>query len=521
MSDDDDAYPKPGEIKRLDENPAFQQSKYQQSTIHGAPRLESKQGAIDWVDQHYAIILILGKFMILNERVDGEYYLMTKKDFIDSLENVKIVTKDDEGNAKPFPVSKLWLEYHMRRTYERGIVFDPKYKFDSKTMRSGAYNTWPGFAVEPRQGDCHLFIDYVRNIICSGNNDHYHWLMCWCAQMVQEPWNKLGTSLVLKGLKGIGKSYLALTLGRLMNGKNNERKTKLYLPIDNKNSIFGNHNDHLEKVILLCLEEAIWAGDKAHESTLKHIITGDSLFINPKNLPGRSVINYIRSIIIGNADWIVPASHDERMFFVLNVSSAQKDMKEYFDALENELLNNGGLEALMYELMNYKIDVNLRTALVTEAQIEQKTASMNGVERWWFDLLCSGKLPFVKIVDDGYWVIKEKLLMDYNNSTQVRHRLNEREFGIQFKELIPLVVNGVIQYSKNGRPYNIVGTEKYTSGPSGQTERMNVHVIPKLEVCRELFNMRIKTEYDYGSGSQQWEFPTFTETNIMSNYKHF
>jgi len=516
---DEDLFPNSERIKKIVDDPRFQTS---QTTSHGAPKLDSKQGAIDWVDQHYAIILVLGKFMILNERIDGEYYLMTKKDFIDSLENVKIVTKDDEGNAKPFPVSKLWLEYHMRRTYERGIVFDPKYKFDSKTMRSGVYNTWPGFAIDPKEGSCVLFLDYVKNIICSGNETHYHWLMCWCAQLIQEPWNKLGTSVVLKGLKGIGKSYFALILGRLMNGKNNERKTKLYLPIDNKNSIFGNHNDHLEKVILLCLEEAIWAGDKAHESTLKHIITGDSLFINPKNLPGRSVINYIRSIIIGNADWIVPASHDERRFFVLNVSSAQKDMKEYFDSLEYEMLNNDGLEALMHYLLNYKIDVNLRTALVTEAQIDQKTASMAGVERWWFDILCSGKLPFVKYYEDkGYLVIKEKLLMDYNATAQFRHKLNEREFGIQFKELMPLVVNGVIQYSKNGRPLNIVGSDKYTSGSPGNSERMNVHVIPKLVVCRELMNFRIKTEYDYGNGSQEWEYPTFTETSIMSGHVRF
>jgi hypothetical protein len=514
MSDEEDLKAREN-ITRLDENPAFQQK---QSTI-GAPNISSKEEAVKWVDSISAITSIAGKHMIIDERLGDEVQLRTEKDFISSLRHIKIW---DTTSEKFMYVALMWLDWPQRRTYERGIVFDPRHKFDSKVMRNGAYNTWPGFAIEPKSGSCVLFLNYVKDVICSGNQDHYHWLMCWCAQMFQEPWNKLGTSLVLKGLKGIGKSYFALTLGRLMNGKNNECRTKLYLPIDNKNSIFGNHNDHLEKVILLCLEEAIWAGDKAHESTLKHIITGDSLFVNPKNLPGRSVINYIRSIIIGNADWIVPASHDERRFFVLNVSSAQKDVKEYFDAIEYELLNCGGLEALMYELMNYKIDVNLRTALVTEAQIEQKAASMTGVERWWFDILCHGKLPFVKHEGDGYWVIKEKMLSDYNATiAQTRHRLNEREFGIQFKEMMPLVVNGVIQYATNGRPKNIVGTEKYTSGPSGQTERVNVHVIPKLETCRELMNLRIKTEYDYGSGSQEWEYPSFSESNIRNNYQPF
>jgi hypothetical protein len=517
MSDKDDI-PTRANVPKLSEHPAYKQS----DTSHGAPKLDSKQSAIDWVDQYYAIIWILGKFMILNERIFGEYHLMSKKDFVDSLENIRIVQMDN-GEPKTFQVSKLWLEYPLRRTYERGIVFDPRTIFDSKTTRSGIYNTWPGFFIKPIKGDCHLFMQYMKDIICSGDEKYFNWLMCWISQIFQEPWNKLGTALVLRGLKGIGKSYLAKILGMLMDGKEKviENKSKLYLPIDNKQSIFGSHNDHFEKVILLCIEEAMWAGDKAHESTLKHLITGDSLFVNPKNQPGRTVKSYMRSIIIGNNDWIVPASYDERRFFVLNVSSAQKDMDKYFDALDDELLKHGGLEALMYEFMNYKIDVNLRTALVTEAQIEQKTESMFGVEKWWFDLLCSGKLSFVKEDERGYLVIKEKLYMNFCQSQARigdRNRYNERSFGMKLCELVPDISTGRIEYHKNGKVRSMVDcTQKLIDG----NERFNVYIFPKLEVCRVVMNCRLKTEYDYGSGSQEWEKPTFTESNIMNRIQPF
>jgi uncharacterized protein DUF5906 len=510
MSDEDDI-PTRANVPKLADHPAYKQTQ----SAHVAPPLTSKEDAIKWVDNVSAITSIAGKHMIIDQRLEDEMQLRTEKDFVSSWRHIKIW---DTATEKSMPVSQLWLDWSQRRTYERGIIFDPKWLFDSKTMRSGAYNKWQDFAVQPIQGECPLMLEFINNIICSANEHHRHYTTGWISQVFQEPWNKLGTALVLRGLKGIGKSFLAKVLGWLMNGKpSQERRQKIFLTIDNKNSIFGNHNDHLENIIMLCLEEAIWAGDKAHESTLKHVLTGSTLFINPKNLPGREVTNYIRAIIIGNADWIVPATHDERRFFVLNVNNERKDDRPYFDALEDELLNRGGLEALMYYFKNYDYsDINLRTALVTEAQIEQKTASMFGVERWWFDILCSGKLPFVKNDEKGYWVIKEKLMIDYNN-TQSRHKLNEREFGIQFKELIPLVVNGGIVKASNGRPKNIVGTEKYTSS----NERLNVHVIPKLETCRQLFNMRIKTEYDYGSDSQEWEYPTFTERNIMSSYQPF
>jgi hypothetical protein len=460
--------------------------------------------------------------MIGSERVPGEFHLMSKKDFIDLLENERITITDEEGNQKSVPCSKLWLEWPLRRTYELGIVFDPKWKFDSKTMRSGAYNTWPGFAIEPKQGECPLLLDYIKNIICSGNEQHYHWLMCWIAQMFQEPWNKLGTALVLKGIKGIGKSFLNKVLGMLMDGKpGHVRKQKIHLVVSSRQSIFGPHNDHLEKIILLCWEEALWAGDKQNESSFKTIISENTLFVNPKNLPGRTVNNYIRSIIIGNADWIVPASFDERRFFVLNVSSAQKDVKEYFDALENELLEYGGLEAFMYVLMNWKIDVNLRTALVTEAQIEQKTETMSGVERWWFNLLVSGQLPFVHQDERGYLVVKEKLYMDFCNSQRLvndKNRYDPRAFGMRFVELIPKLDNGKPQFYKNGKTVSMInGNDKYTSG----NERLNVYIIPKLEVCRRLMDFRIKSNFGWENMDDNWEYPTFTERNIMSHANLF
>jgi Family of unknown function (DUF5906) len=515
MSEEDDNIIR---LNQLRNNPIFgaQQKRAER------PEIRSTKDSNEWVDSISAITSIMGKFMIIDERLEDEMQLRTEKDFISSLRHIKINVTQEDGTSKSVPASQLWLDWPLRRTYEEGVTFDPSYKFDPKTMRSGAYNTWRGFAMEPKQGDCHLFIDYVRNIICSGNEQHYHWLMCWIAQIFQQPHIKLGTSLVLKGIKGIGKSYLALTLGRLMNGFPKERKQKIYMPIDNRNSIFGNHNDHLEKLILLCLEEAIWAGDKAHESTLKHVITGDTLFINPKNLPGRSVKSYIRSIIIGNADWIVPASYDERRFFVLNVSSDHKDDEKYFNDLDDHMLHAGGLGALMHELMNWKIDVNLRTALVTEALIEQKTESMTGVEQWWFNLLVKGNLPFVHHDERGYLVVKEKLYQDFCDAQRRmndKNRHNERSFGMAFVALIPkLDDKNNIQTYKNGKTISMVGVgDKYTSG----SERLNVYIIPNLITCRKLMDLRLKSNYGWDNDNDNWEYPTFTERNIMSNTNLF
>jgi hypothetical protein len=518
MSEDDDKIIR---LNQLRNNPLF--GAHQQRKAERPP-INSTKESNEWVDRYHSVSIIVGKFFIIKETDDGDWVLMSKKDFIDSLENNKLSIIGEDGNPKSTACSKLWLEWPNRRTYELGIVFDPKWKFDSKTMRSGAYNTWRGFAIPPIKGDCPLIMDFIKNIICSGDDKHFHYATCWIAQMFQEPWNKLGTSMVLRGLKGIGKSYLAKILGMLMNGKpGQERRQKLYITIDNRNSIFGNHNDHLENIILLCWEEAMWAGDKAHESTFKHIVSGTELFVNPKNLPGRNVRNYIRSIIIGNADWIVPASFDERRFFVMNVSSAHKDDRDYFDKLDEELLDRGGLEAFMYHLMNYNYsDVNLRTALVTEALIEQKTESMTGVERWWFNMLVSGQLPFIHLNEKGYLVVKEKLYQDFLDVQRRlgdKNRIDQRSFGMRFVALIPkLDESGKEQHYPNGKVISIVGVgDKYTS----EKERLNVYIIPKLNVCRKLMDIKLKSNFGWSNDADEWEFPTFTERNIMSRTNLF
>jgi Family of unknown function (DUF5906) len=521
IDDDDEAHEKDlqteNNIIQLPNRPSHK-------TMSDEIPIHSRKDAVEWVDKHFAATSIVGKFYIINERIPDQFILMTKKDFMDSLENIRIRVTDENGDSKVIPISKLWLEYPQRRTYERGIIFDPQHKFDSKTMRSGVYNTWPGFAIQSKKGNCYLHLKFINEIICDNNERHYHYIMSWISQIFQEPWDKLGVALVLKGLKGIGKSYFAKVLGMLMDGRDDNRRQKLYLPIDSKQSIFGNHNDHFESKLLVCFEEAIWAGDKAHESTLKHIITGDNLFINPKNLPGRLVRNYMRTIIIGNADWLVPASFDERRYFVLNVNNEHKDDKVYFDALEYELLN-GGLEALMYEFMNYDYsDVNLRTAIVTEAQVEQKIESMLGVEKWWFNQLFSGKLPYVYSDERGYYVIKEKLFSDFCRAQlNERHRFNERSFGMRFVELIPLLSNvGEIQYYKNGKVISsVITSEKWEDKDErGNVKRYNVYVIPKLHVCRELINFRLKTNYMWDN-QEEWQKPVFSDGDYGNKYTSF
>ncbi len=74
--------------------------------------------------------------------------------------------------------------------------------------------------------------------------------------------------------------------------------------------------------LLLHADEAFWAGDRAAEGRLKDLVTGASQFIEFKGKEPVRVDNYLRLLVCGNADWLVPAGLKERRFATLDVSDA-------------------------------------------------------------------------------------------------------------------------------------------------------------------------------------------------------
>ena len=79
----------------------------------------------------------------------------------------------------------------------------------------GAYNLWRGFAVEPKPGDCTLYLDHWRDVVCAGDREHYRWALAWMAQAVQRRAEKPGTAIVMRGGEGVGKGTAAQGFGRL------------------------------------------------------------------------------------------------------------------------------------------------------------------------------------------------------------------------------------------------------------------------------------------------------------------
>ncbi len=95
-----------------------------------------------------------------------------------------------EGEEKEVPLGSWWIGHPHRRQYDGGMRFMPERDED---VVNDTLNLWQGFAVSARkpagksgEAGCKLFLDHGSKIICSGNEDHFDYLIKREAFIVQK-----------------------------------------------------------------------------------------------------------------------------------------------------------------------------------------------------------------------------------------------------------------------------------------------------------------------------------------------
>jgi hypothetical protein len=232
----------------------------------------------------------------------------------------------------------------------------------------------------------------------------------------------------------------------------------------------GNFNGHLERLLLFALDEAFWSGDKQAEGTLKDLITGTSHLIERKGKEPFTVENLLRVIIIGNEDWLVPASQDERRYAVFDVGEGRKQDKDFFRVMR-ESMEAGGYRLLLRYLMDFDISaLDLNEAPKTDALLDQKLQSLDPFYGWWLNCLHEGEIQGCEF-HEGWpaQVAKAHLCNAYQREVGkgrgVRNRLHDsRQVGKLLKKCLPSVDTKQKDKDKN-----------------------NVYRLPDLDVCRAEF----------------------------------
>ena len=293
----------------------------------------------------------------------------------------------------------------------------------------------------------------------------YDYVIAWCADMLQNPADRPGVAVVIRGEEGIGKGIFGQVLMRLTAPHS--------IQVTQGHQVIGRFNSILKARLTVFLDEAFWAGDKGYEGPLKALITEPDLVIEYKGKEPIRIRNFARILMASNNDWVVPAGHGARRYLVLDASDKHKGDGTYFTHLV-EQINAGGIEAFADHLMHVDLSkVDLRRPPKTKALLDQKLESFDSMDSFIVEMLMDGVNGITNRWQETVPI--DALYQRYADVTKIvgkGWKESKAKFGKRLMKVLKL---------KRGRPMeNLI--------------RTYVWCFPTLAICRQRFEKYMETD---------------------------
>ena len=299
----------------------------------GKEYAEFHQEFLSYMNNYFSYILKQDCFM---ESRDGE--LFWYKSLVNRL-NFKVAcdvkgvdkAKNEIIESQKLSPGDIFKNSAFRREYNN-VVFESYLSEKIKTSLN--YNLFTGFEHNYRpefQVDVERIqpiLNHISKVWCTDNEELTHWLLCWYADLIQNPGELSGIALVIKGKPGAGKGSLCNFLGNKVVGK------KYYSSVNEINQLLGQFNSKLmNKLLILCDEVANFGGAITNNNKLKGIITEPTQSIEMKFKEPMDVKNCCRLVFLTNNDWPVKVENNDRRYLCLETNNIYIGDGDYFREL--------------------------------------------------------------------------------------------------------------------------------------------------------------------------------------------
>lgn len=330
---------------------------------------------------------------------------------------------------------KNWLTSRYRNS-KKEIIFDPKFFYDNRPT-TNIYNLFNGFDIERYSlkyvkplKETEPFFQHIYNNWCLKNRKAYEYVLNWFAWIIQYPWKKLRTSIVLKSVNRTGKGIIVDQIRKIL-GEN-----YVFHPTNPK-EILGDFNAGCRNKLLIFMDELVWGGDKERSGVFKKLITEKTMSINEKFKSAITIANLMNLIIASNETWCAPVGETETRFFILLLSPwlatcSKKESKKMIDDINNTDTRRLAKFLYLRDVANWNSD----NIVVTDELREQKIHSMNKINKWWFECLNNGYflINTRKLYFGDNRIIREDLFACYKEYSNDKHMVN-KSFNKMFVEL--------------------------------------------------------------------------------------
>ena len=357
-------------------------------------------------------------------------------------------------------------------------VFDT-IAFDPRPTPPNVLNYWSGSPIEPVPGDWSVIKDFLRNDICDGDDGLFEYLTSYLAHMVQFPEEKPGIIPSLLGGQGTGKGTFGGVLRAIW--------SRTTLAVSNIDHVVGKYNAALERNFVIWMDEALFVGDKKAMDRLKSFVTEPILMIDQKNQPRRTIRSFHRFFAASNHAHFAQVDADDRRFLFLKVSNGRQGDLTYWKNVHAAINDPSVIAALVHDLFNRDLsNFNVRLRPKTEAHTDQKLRSLNGFDRYWFEVLGSGEFGTYVFPDPmGPWSQECFVSSDGLMSGWKDYEKGQRQFGARQELEMRAAMRGLCPSAE---------LDRHQSKTNGQKRG---YFLPSLTVARAEFEKAIGGEVDW------------------------
>jgi hypothetical protein len=388
------------------------------ATIQNRFALLNLSGEIRIVDKDQIAAVLAGKAKEISfyRRTEGQI-LITRE-----LENL------------PYP-SNSKMEYNNFINNPNTFMYDAVAFSPSKTPPS-TLNYWIEPSIKPKQGDWFVIQEFIHTVICNNNVMLFDYVIRYLAHMLQRPEEKPEIMVVFLSGQGTGKGTFYKLLGRVW--------SRTTLQVSDIGEVIGQFNAALERNYVVCMDEALFAGDKKSLDKLKSLVTEPTCRIEQKHQPSRTIDSYHRLFAASNHDHFAHVDKDDRRFLFIRLSSVHKQDQIYFDAVNDALDDDAVIAAIMHDLLNLDLTgFNIRKRPLTEEHLNQRLQSLSGFERYWFEVLQSGIFDRLTEWDKPRFISTKYLTdcyKDYDKNAGRYNPIQQQQIASTLKTICPSAV---------------------------------------------------------------------------------
>ena len=364
----------------------------------GTHLTEGELNVLAEINKKYTHAVVGGKNVVMSLRhcqVQGESFAFESlSEFKTGFIHKPKIAKRNQGQA--------WLEWGGKNYMPNGTGFYP----DTNKCPDGVFNFFQGFRVEPLVGDCTIFIDHLKHVVCAGDDVSFAYLIQWLAHLFQRPDQKPNVAIVLKSVEGTGKGTMVEPLLKIL-GSHANKTNGAYALAGRFNGIVANR--------LLIFADEVDLTDKHVADRLKSIITETTVNMERKGLEMEPLPNYSRLIFASNHSRVINAGPRERRYLILEPDDTKAQDSDYFKKLW-AWVNDEGAAKLLYYLLQVDISgFDPYKCPQTKALIDEKLESLTGVNLFFYEQITKDE-PFdgktrisaTELVDNYYrWCIDQ------------------------------------------------------------------------------------------------------------------